>query len=225
MKTIVFDFDGTLTKRNNEIWRKIWLSLDAADIDDILYDKYNHGELTYNQWSKEVEKEFVKRKVNIKLLDSLIKEIEMMENIEITLKQLKQMGYSLRILSGGIDYAIKSLLKENVKYFDDIRTNIFIFDNNGFLIATKDTNSDERGKAQYILNYAKETNTDVKDIIFIGNGNNDRFVAQTGCHTICLNPYNTNHENKNIWHTYIDNTNNLNDIIKVIKTIHKGYTK
>ena len=41
MKTIVFDFDGTLTKKSNEIWRNIWVKLDAVDIDDMLYKKYN----------------------------------------------------------------------------------------------------------------------------------------------------------------------------------------
>ena len=37
MKTIIFDFDGTLTKKSNEIWRNIWIKLDALDVDDELY--------------------------------------------------------------------------------------------------------------------------------------------------------------------------------------------
>ena len=84
-----------------------------------------------------------------------------------------------------------------------------------------DTDSDEEGKARYILNYMKETNSIPNEIIFIGNGHNDRHVSSTGCHTICLNPNGTNHKNKDIWEHYIENTVNLSDILKVINNIEK----
>lgn len=217
MKTIIFDFDGTLTKKSNEIWRRIWKKLDATDIDDILYNKYLNGELSVLGWTKEIEKEFVSRQVNKQMLDELINDIEMMENLENTLIELKELGYELRILSGGIDYVIKTLLKDNVKYFSDIKSSKFHFDEKGYLTKVEDTDSDEEGKARYILKYMKETNAKPEEITFIGNGHNDRFVSQTGCHTICLNPNGTNHRDKKIWHNYIDNTDNLQDILKLLK--------
>ena len=58
-----------------------------------------------------IEKEFIKRNLNSSTLDELIQNIEMMENLDYTLSTLKSKGYELRILSGGIDYVIKSLLK------------------------------------------------------------------------------------------------------------------
>lgn len=219
MKTIIFDFDGTLTKKSNEIWRRIWGVLDALDIDDGLYDKFNNGEITYEEWNIEIEKEFTKRKLSTSMLDKLIANIEMMENLEETLIYLKNKGYDLRILSGGINYVIESLLKDKVKYFSDIRCNLFYFDEDGIITKIEDTDSDGEGKARYILNYIKETNCSPSDIIFIGNGHNDRFVSSSGCHTICLNPNGTNHENKDIWHNYIDNTQDLKDIIKLIEKI------
>ena len=81
MKAIIFDFDGTLTKKSNEIWRRIWGVLDALDIDDGLYDKFNNGEITYEEWNIEIEKEFTKRKLSTSMLDKLIANIEMMENL------------------------------------------------------------------------------------------------------------------------------------------------
>lgn len=220
MKTIIFDFDGTLTQKSNEIWRRVWKAIDAADIDDMLFNKYINGEIDYLMWCDEIQKEFTKRKVNTFLLDTLIKDIKMMNNLEETLSTLKNNGYNLIILSGGIDYVIHSLLKENVKYFSEIRSNKFYFSENGDLIKIEDTDSDEEGKARFILNYMKETKSSPEEIIFIGNGHNDRFVSQTGCHTICLNPNGTNHNDKSIWHNYIDNTNNLNDILNIINQIH-----
>lgn len=219
MKTIIFDFDGTLTKKSNEIWRRVWIRLDAQDIDDELYTKASNGEISYEEWCKEIEKEFSKRKLSKAILEELAQDIKMMENLEETLNELKNRGYDLRILSGGINYVINYLLKDKVKYFSDIRTNNFYFDENGYLVKIQDTDSDEEGKARYILNHIKETSSKPEEIIFIGNGHNDRFVSQTGCHTICLNPNGTNHKDTTIWHTYIDNTEDLKDILPVIEKI------
>jgi 2,3-diketo-5-methylthio-1-phosphopentane phosphatase len=219
MKTIIFDFDGTLTKKNNEIWRNIWAKLDALDIDDMLYTKFDNGEITYEQWSIEIEKEFIKRKLNKATLDELISKIELMDNLEETIKILKDKGYDLRILSGGINYVINNLLKDRAKYFSDIKCNNFSFDENGILTSIEDTDSDGEGKARYISSYIKQSNSKPEEIIFIGNGNNDRYVSASGCHTICLNPNGTNHEDTNIWHTYIDNTKNLKDILPLIEKI------
>lgn len=221
MKTIIFDFDGTLTKKSNEIWRKIWEKLDALDVDDMLYSRFSNGELDYTDWCKEIEKEYKKRRLNTKIINELINNIEMMDDLEDTLSILKNRGYDLRILSGGIDYVIKNLLKQNIKYFSDIRCGRFYFDEDGYFIKMEDTDSDEEGKARYILNYIKETNSNPKEIIFVGNGHNDRFVSQTGCHTICLNPNGTNHKDKTLWHNYIDNTSSLKDIIEIIEKITK----
>ena len=221
MKTVIFDFDGTLTKKSNEIWRNIWIRLDATDIDDMLYNKVKNGELNYLDWTKEIEKEYKKRKFNTQILDELINNIEMMENLEESLKQLKNEGYELCILSGGIDYVIQSLLQDNIKYFSDIRCNEFIFDEKGYLTKIIDTDSDEEGKGRYILNYIKENNCSPKDIIFIGNGHNDRFVSSTGCTTLCINPNGTNHLDKEIWNLYIENSDDLMDVVKVIKNLNK----
>ena len=224
MKTIVFDFDGTLTKKSNEIWRKIWIKLDAVEVDDILYEKFNNGEITFKQWTIEIEKEFIKRKFHKSILDELLINIHMMENLKETLCTLKDYGYDLRILSGGIDYVIKNLLKDNINYFSDIRCNHFLFDENGYLTNIIETDSDVEGKSRYIKKLIEDTGCNSSDIIFIGNGNNDRYVSSTGCTTICINPNGTNHLDKNIWHLYVETSTNLLDILDVINNINKQKT-
>ena len=77
-----------------------------------------------------------------------------------------------------------------------------------------------KSPALFFLNYIKETSCSPKDIIFVGNGNNDRFVSSTGCSTICINPSGTNHLDKDIWHNYIEKTDNLEDILEVIDRIN-----
>ena len=97
----------------------------------------------------------------------------------------------------------------------------FIFDDNGFLSKIIDTDSDEEGKGRYIKKYIQETNCNSKDIIFVGNGHNDRFVSSTGCTTICINPNGTNHLDKKVWSYYIENSSNLMDVVNLIKKINK----
>lgn len=221
MKTIIFDFDGTLTKKSNEIWRNIWIKLDALDVDDMLYNKFVNGEIDYVEWSRQIEKEYIKRNFSKQILEELTDNIEMMDNLEETLITLKNKGYNLRILSGGIDFVIKKLLKENVKYFSDIKCNNFIFDDNGLLTKIIDTDSDEEGKGRYVKKVINEYKCDPKDIIFIGNGHNDRFVSSTGCVTICINPNGTNHLDKDVWSLYIENSEDLLDVVKVIENLEK----
>ena len=117
---------------------------------------------------------------------------------------------------------IEEKLKDNISFFDDIRTNKFSFDKNGYLVKIEDTDSDEEGKARYILNYMKESNSRPEEIIFVGNGHNDRYVSSTGCHTICLNAMGTNHNDKNIWHNYINNSENLEDILPLIQKLENS---
>lgn len=224
MKTIIFDFDGTLTKKNNEIWRNIWKELDALDIDDKLYNEFSEGKINYEEWCKKIEKIYIDKKLSKDTLDKLINNIEMMDGLEETLKELKKRNYNLCILSGGINYVIKSLLKDNIKYFEDIKCNIFTFDENGFIKSIEQEDSDEEGKARYIKKYIKEHNYKPSDIVFVGNGHNDRFVSSSGCHTICLNPNRVNYKDTNIWHHYIEKTDNLMDIIEVIDKI-KGINR
>ena len=155
------------------------------------------------------------------MLLELTDKIEMMENLSESLKELKKEGYDLRILSGGIDFVIQTLLKDNIKYFTDIRCNKFVFDDNGNLTKIIDTDSDGEGKGRYVKDLIKSTKCNPKDIIFVGNGNNDRFVSSSGCTTICINPNNTNHKDKNIWSLYIKDSNNLKDVVALVKEISK----
>jgi beta-phosphoglucomutase-like phosphatase (HAD superfamily) len=103
MKTIVFDFDGTLTKKSHEIWGKMWEAIDALDVDYELYCKYKNKEIDYIKWCELIEIEFIKRGFNKDLLLDLANGIELMDNLENTLKTLKEIddlkGEDLVLLS------------------------------------------------------------------------------------------------------------------------------
>lgn len=217
MKTIVFDFDGTLTKKSHEIWGKMWEAIDALDVDYELYCKYKNKEIDYIKWCELIEFEYIKRGFNKDLLLSLADGIELMDNLETTLKVLKDNGYKLYIISGGVDVVIYNKLGKLSSYFDGIYACGFVFDENGLLTNLLPTKYDDEGKKLFIDEYCENTGSDPKEITFIGNGDNDEYVYLSGCHTVCINPgKKTRSHDNDIWHNVIDNTTNMLDILKYL---------
>lgn len=224
MKAVIFDFDGTLTKKNNEVWGKMWKAIDATDVDYFLYKKYANGEIDYKQWCIEIEKEYIKRGFNMDILINIADEIELMNNLEETLKTLRNEGYKLFIISGGVDKIIYNKLGKMVDYFEEIHACEFEFDDNGLLKHIVDTKYDEEGKKIFIDEYCLKNNENPQNITFIGNGDNDEYVYLSGCNTICINPHKkTRHDNKQIWHHVIKDSESMSDILKYFNI--KGKTK
>ena len=220
MKAVVFDFDGTLTKKNNEIWGKMWKAIDACDVDYLLYKKYASGEINYKQWCEEIEKEYIKHGFNEEILYKIANEIQLMDNLDKTLKILKEQGYKLFIISGGVDKIIYNKLGTMVDYFDEIHACEFEFDNNGLLKHIEDTEYDEEGKKIFIDEYCLKNNESPQNITFIGNGDNDEYVYLSGCRTICINPQKkTNYENREIWNIVINDTEDMLDILKYFNIV------
>lgn len=215
MKTVVFDFDGTLTKKSNEIWHKMWVSIDALDIDYVLYCKYKNKEIDYVEWCEEIAKVYIEKGFNKTLLFDLSKEIELMSYLKETLIYLKERDYHLYIISGGVYEIIVDKLGDLFKYFDGIYACGFKFDSEGLLTQIIPTEYDDEGKKLFIDNYCKETKTTPDEITFIGNGDNDEYVYLSGCRTICINPHKkTNYKDKKIWHNVIDNCDDMRVILK-----------
>ena len=214
MKTIVFDFDGTLTKKSNEIWKNMWVAIDALDIDYKLYKQYKNGEIDYVKWCELIQEEYIKRGFNEDILFNIADGIEMMDSLEETFKILKDKGYNLYIVSGGVKSVIDYKLKHLTKYFSGIYACEFIFDENGLLKQIIPTKYDEEGKKIFIDEHCSKTSTNPSEIIFIGNGDNDEYVYKSGCKTLCINPLKeTNHSNKTIWHNVIDNVDDMKIIL------------
>ena len=218
MKTIVFDFDGTLTKKSYEIWTKMWEALDALDVDYKLYKQYKNKEINYVEWCKLIEEEYIKRDFNKSLLFKLADQIVLMDNLKETLIELKNRGYKLYIVSGGVKEIIYYKLQDLTKYFDGIYACEFIFDSNEKLRKIIPTKYDEEGKKIFIDEYCLNQNANPKEITFIGNGDNDEYVYLSGCSTICLNPTKfTRYTNQNIWHRVINGVEDIQVILEFLK--------
>lgn len=54
MKAVIFDFDGTLTEKKGNLWKRIWQSL-GYDIGSdsyyvSLFKRFMSGNITHKQW-------------------------------------------------------------------------------------------------------------------------------------------------------------------------------
>lgn len=221
MKTIVFDFDGTLTKKDQNIWKMLWQNLgyntDKTSIYAKLYVEHVIKKtITRLQWFNLTCVAFKRKGMTKQNLIDVTKNISLIDGFKETIKTLYNLGYSLHIVSGGIRQSILSCLGEYAKYFTHIESNDIIFDENNKLKSLSPTPFDFEGKATYINNLKKLTNTKANEIIFIGNGDNDEWAYKTGCKTICINPSKTDSNNRTIWHKEILNLTNLTQILPEI---------
>ena len=228
LKAVIFDFDGTITKKGNNIWKAIWKRL-GYDVGPNsyyreLFKNFLNNEITHQQWCNLTCQAFIERKMDYLILKSIAEETQLCDGALETFKELKKRGFSLHIVSGNIKNAIAVVLGENIKYFDSINANKMIFDENGELSYIEGTKYDFKGKAKFIENLKNKNNLKSQDIIFVGNGENDEWVYTSGCKTICVNPEsNVNFKNQQIWNKCLGNVSDFKKLINEIININTDY--
>jgi HAD superfamily phosphoserine phosphatase-like hydrolase len=215
-KAVIFDFDGTLTKPldNLTTWEKIWLKL-GFDINECaeLHRKYSISQITHKQWCDLTEQKFKQKRLSIELLDEIAKDLILIEGIEEVINELTENGVLLYICSGSIDYIIKKTLGKLFDYFEEVKSNKFTFDKNGFLKSIIGTRYDFEGKANYISQIISDTQIYAYETFFVGNSLNDEWAHQSGVMTICVNPSMTNPDHPFQWTYSIRNMKNLSEIL------------
>jgi phosphoserine phosphatase len=100
-----------------------------------------------------------------------------------TLRQLKQYGHKLAVISGGFD-VFEERLRRELK-IDFIITNKFIVEHgqiNGVKIIVDEHKEKNLKKLQNFLKL------DVNDVIFVGDGTNDIGIIKSAGYAIGLNP-------------------------------------
>lgn len=219
-KAVVFDFDGTLTKKNQNIWKMLWEVCKYPTDKTSLYAKLyvSHvikKEITRKQWFDLTCEAFMKKNLNFVKFYNVSRQIQLIDGFEETIKTLNKKGYELYIVSGCIKEAIEIALGKYANYFTFIESNRAYFDKNGNLYKFKPTNFDYEGKAKFIENI-KKTGIKAENITFVGNSDNDEWAYTTGCKTICINPDKAESDNKTKWNVLFEKLDNLKQILPLI---------
>lgn len=219
-KAVVFDFDGTLTKKNQNIWKMLWEVCGYPTDKTSLYAKLyvSHvikKEITRKQWFDLTCEAFMKKGLDCFDFFETSSKIELIDGFKETIAKLHKKGYKIYIVSGCIKEAIEIALDEYSDYFTFIESNRAYFDMDGKLYKFEPTNYDYEGKAKFIEKI-KKTGIKAENITFVGNSDNDEWAYTTGCKTICINPDKAESDNKTKWHIVIEKLENLKQILPLI---------
>ena len=220
IRAVIFDFDGTLTKSNENIWKKLYLKLGLlVDKNSNYYKSYIdfiNKKYDYQSWVKVNEDDFKKGGLTESIFYEIAGEYELFNGVIETIKLLRKQNIKLYILSGNFVQAIKYILGENKDYFNDVSANNIYFDNSSFIKEITPTIYDFEGKATYIKNIMINENLSPEEVCFVGNGDNDIYAYRAGVKTICINPVNAKEDDEMIWSNVIKNCKNLEEILKFI---------
>lgn len=226
MKAIVFDFDGTLTKKNQNIWRMLWEKCGYSTDKNSLYAKLYKmhvidKKITRQQWFDYTCKAFKEKGLTMKDIIEASRQIELIGGFEETIDKLFDKGYSLHIVSGCLSETIDFVIGIRTILFDNIETNRCIFDDDMKLQRFVPTDFDYEGKAKY-LELLKQQGYKPEDIIFVGNSDNDEWAHSAGCHTICINPENADENNNQKWNKVYKNVTHLSQIFSHLDIFDKN---
>ncbi|BET59159.1 hypothetical protein GEO60473_21990 [Geobacter sp. 60473] len=221
-RAIVFDFDGTLTLRDNSnsgktTWQTIWELLGYENsLCSKYFLQYIEKEISHQKWCDITAEYFIKKNFGLSHLKEIAKNIYLVPGVEETLKYFQSCGVKMYIASGSIKQVIDIVLGDNIAYFNDVRANNMIFNDQQNLVKIIGTSFDFEGKATYIEKIASENGFTTSEVMYIGNSINDVSAYKSGADTLCVNPHFTDPTNKRQWKDSIINMTNFKDIIDYV---------
>lgn len=202
-KAVIFDFDGTLTKSAflKTSWERMWISCGYKESDcRKLHERFFLGEFSHQEWCDITANKFIAHNFARRNIKEIAKQTELLEGTHEVLKQMHDLGVGLYIVSGSVDVLIKEVLgTECASWFTEIKANQMHFDRKGFLTGITGTEYDFDGKASFVKQVIDDNKYTIGEVVYFGNSFNDESVARTGIKTVCINPKETNAQDKERW--------------------------
>ena len=200
------------------LWQKCGYKTDKTSLYAQLYVQHIlKKEISRKQWFDFTCDAFQKAGLTEDQFLDVSNKISLIPGVKETIVELTNKGYDLYIVSGCIKQTIEKVLGEYVKYFRHIESNNCLFDKDGLIQSLIPTLYDYEGKAQFVENLKQEGYA-TKDIVFVGNADNDEWVYKTGCKTICINPDGAEITNRKKWKHVYKNVSNLSHILPTLIT-------
>jgi HAD superfamily phosphoserine phosphatase-like hydrolase len=217
-KIVVFDFDGTLTRKKDycSTWELIWLELGyTIDQCAALHRKFSNNDINHKQWCDQTAEYFKEKKLDKGIINNVIAKINLVNGIKETFEILKSKGIKIYICSGSIDYIINKVLgDELLGFIDEISANEFLFTEKDMFKSIRGTDFDFENKAKFIEKIVKENKCKPSDVLFVGNSLNDQYVYKSNARTLVVNPKLVDPHNRKVFNYLIKEMNNLTDILK-----------
>ncbi|MCK5150758.1 MAG: HAD family phosphatase [Candidatus Thorarchaeota archaeon] len=182
IRLVVFDLDGTLTTHNSSWWQ-LHQHFNTHEEGGFYYDQYFAGEIDYQQWADLDAALWKGQKLSD--VEKLADEAELMPGAIQVVKDLKNSGIQVAVLSGGIDILAERIVKRIG--IDYLLVNK-IHHENGIITGKVDVNVGWGGKAEEIKQVCDHFNIPLSETAFVGDGKNDIAVFPVVALSIAFNP-------------------------------------
>lgn len=196
-KIICFDINGTLT--DDSSWRIFENSIEKSEFDSLLKD-YSGGELsTEDLWKSMVNLLRKAGKANKSFIYGFWKNsLNLRPGAKELMDYLKNKGYEIYLISCSVDAYAKAIAEAlGLKGF--FTGSSFVFNSNDELVKIESRcKSDDHFKRDKVIELAENKGIDIKNIVFVGDGQNDIEAFKMTGHGIAMSS--TNQELiKNSW--------------------------
>jgi phosphoserine phosphatase len=186
---ICFDVDGTLVEHpdNKVIWEVLntrILGDDSVNVER--FKMYSAGEISYDRWVELDVSGWVEHGAMREQVLGAVSEFNLIDGAMETVRELKNRGYRLAIISGTLDIMIETLFPDHP--FEEVFTNKILFDSAGKLVSWEATPFDLHGKPVALRSLVKKFGTTLDRSAFIGDGDNDVPLLGVAGYFVAFNP-------------------------------------
>jgi len=186
---VAFDVDGTLVREPDDL--TVWEVLNKrftgrADHNEERFALYRAGKISYADWVEMDVTGWRDGGATRETIVAAFAGLELVPGTRETLAALKDAGLRLIVISGTLDLMLATLLPDSP--FDEIYANHIGFDAAGRISHWRATPFDMDGKAKLLRAVALRTGTPLSRCAFVGDSENDVWVAREAGFTVAFNP-------------------------------------
>ena len=220
-KLVAFDMDGTLLRGENYkySWPKLWeLCGDDGTLWRGYMTQYRRGELGYAEWCETAVRYYREAGLCKDLIFQVARDqAYVVSGLSEGIQELRSMGMSTALISGGVDIFMMALLSDYKQLFDHNFVNRLQFDGEDIVCGVDVTPYDYEHKAEALRWLCNQHGFDIEEAIFIGDSYNDvAAMKEAGCGIV----FGGNDESVRDISNKIVETDDLRDVVDYIKSIH-----